>query len=147
MERIIVTAAAIWRDGELLLAQRRPGSHLAGKWEFPGGKLEIEESPEDGLKREIREELNIEVNLLGLATVVWHRYEDRVVLLLVYHCQLSAGEPRGMEGQAIGWFTPEKALTLDLAPADRTILENILSGGAGLEQPAHTTQTGAYSTI
>ncbi|WP_159446899.1 (deoxy)nucleoside triphosphate pyrophosphohydrolase [Carboxydocella sp. ULO1] len=147
MERIVVTAAAIWREGELLLAQRRPGSHLAGMWEFPGGKLEIDEAPEEGLKREIKEELNIDIHILGLATVVWHRYEDRVVLLLVYHCQLQAGELQGMEGQAIGWFSPKAALDLELAPADRTILENIINGGPGFEQPAFTAQTGTYPVV
>lgn len=108
--------------GRVLLAQRPPGKHLAGLWEFPGGKLEADESPADGLVRELREELGIEASIgEPLIRVPW-RYGDRSLLLDARMVRQWQGEPASLDGQALQWCEP-RAVELDqLAPADRHIL-------------------------
>lgn len=111
-------------DGRVLLAQRPPGKHLAGMWEFPGGKLEEGESPCAGLARELREELAIEIDAQSstpLVQVRW-RYGDRALLLDAWRVCRWQGTARSMEGQALEWHPPGRIEPDTLAPADRLIL-------------------------
>ena len=117
---IIVTAAVIRRGNKVLVA-RREGGDLAGRWEFPGGKLEPGESPEACLAREIKEELDLEVRVGDIFAVVYHRYQTGPILLLAYECvPVAAGRPeetlRSRDG--VRWVSPEELTRLDLAPAD-----------------------------
>lgn len=108
--------------GRVLLAQRPPGKHLAGLWEFPGGKLEAGESSECGLVRELREELGVEVEVAeSLIRVPWH-YGERSLLLDARVVRRWQGEPRSLEGQALQWCAPDSVDLSMLAPADRPIL-------------------------
>ncbi|MGN2253500.1 NUDIX domain-containing protein [Frateuria sp. GZRe12] len=110
--------------GSVLLAQRPPGKHLAGMWEFPGGKLEPGESPAAGLVRELREELDVEVDLdsvTPLIQVSWN-YGERALLLDAWRVDAWHGTPRSMEGQALQWRLPSDIALAILAPADREIL-------------------------
>ena len=109
-------------QGRVLLAQRPPGKHLAGLWEFPGGKLEAGELPADGLVRELREELGVEA-VVGapLIRVPWH-YGERFLLLDARLVHQWRGEPASLDGQALRWCEPATVELDLLAPADRHIL-------------------------
>jgi 8-oxo-dGTP diphosphatase len=108
--------------GCVLLAQRPPGKHLAGIWEFPGGKLEADESPADGLVRELREELGVDAEVAEpLIRMPW-RYGDRSLLLDARMIRRWQGEPVSLEGQALQWCAPDSVDLSTLAPADRPIL-------------------------
>jgi 8-oxo-dGTP diphosphatase len=108
--------------GRVLLAQRPPGKHLAGQWEFPGGKLEEGESPEAGLIRELHEELGVDASLAApLIRIPW-RYGDRSLLLDAWTIREWRGEPASLEHQALRWCLPTQVDLSMLAPADRPIL-------------------------
>ncbi len=108
--------------GRVLLAQRPPGKHLAGLWEFPGGKLEAGEFAESGLIRELREELGVEAEVSEpLIRVPW-RYGERSLLLDARLVRRWQGEPLSLEGQALQWCEPGGVDLSILAPADRPIL-------------------------
>lgn len=115
---MVVVAGLIARHDTVLLATRPRGSHLERCWELPGGKLRPGESPEAALSRELREELGLGVEVGGIFHVHYHTYASGPILLLVYHCRLLSGEPRGLEGQACAWIPREHLLELPLAPAD-----------------------------
>ena len=116
--RLLVVAAAVERDGRVMLCQRRPDVHNALKWEFPGGKIEPGESPEAALARELREELGISVSVGRVRDAILHHYPDRDVLVLFYGCRIEGGEPRTLDCNAIAWAAPEELGGYDLAGAD-----------------------------
>ena len=118
-----VVAAVIERAGKIMLCQRRPEVHNGLKWEFPGGKIEPGESPEEALARELREELAVEAKVGRIVDAVLHRYPDRDVLLLFYRCTLEDGEPSPRDCRAIAWAAPEALSGYDLAEADRRFVE------------------------
>jgi 8-oxo-dGTP diphosphatase len=109
-------------QGRVLLAQRPPGKHLAGLWEFPGGKLEAGEAPADGLVRELQEELGVEATISeSLIRVPWC-YGQRSLLLDARVVRVWRGEPASLDGQALRWCDPHEVDLDLLAPADRHIL-------------------------
>jgi len=110
-------------DGGVLIAQRLPGTHMAGRWEFPGGKLETGEGPRQGLDRELREELGIDVQDAEPLLKLSHRYADRHVHLDVWLVTEFRGEPQSLEGQALQWVSPEQLHRIDLLEADAPIIE------------------------
>jgi 8-oxo-dGTP diphosphatase len=119
--------AGVLRDaqGRVLLAQRPEGKHLAGLWEFPGGKLEPGESPQHALVRELHEELGIHIDPVDgtpLIGVPW-RYGDRDLLLDAWQFTRWQGTPVSLEGQALQWEWPSRVDVATLAPADRPILQ------------------------
>ena len=118
MKRFPVVAGVIVKEGRILLARRPEGKKRAGLWEFPGGKLEPQEGPEEALKRELREELGVEVSVLKRLAEVDFDYPEVPIRLMGYFCRLEEGEPRPLEGQGLGWFSPEEVEGLRLAPAD-----------------------------
>jgi 8-oxo-dGTP diphosphatase len=127
MPLVIEVAAALIRDsaGRYLITQRRRGSHLAGLWEFPGGKLEVGESPEAALRRELREELGAAFAVGKLVETVRWEYPDRTVVLHFYDCREESGliEPR--EGQAMAWVEPQALGAYAFPPADRALIERL----------------------
>ncbi len=131
MKRIIVVAGLVrGRDGspdaDRFLVSRRPtGTHLAGWWEFPGGKIEPGEAPVAALRRELFEELTIEVEVGDVYAVGHHVYETREVLLLVYACELSGGEPSCREVAEFRWVTGRELLEIQLPPADGPVLDRL----------------------
>ena len=125
--RIIdVVAAIIERDGRWLLSKRQEGTHLAGLWEFPGGKCEPGETHEAALVREIDEELGVGVSVGPEMLVTVHTYADRTVRLHFHACTLS-GEPEPRLGQALRWVTSDELATIDLPEADREIVGRLRS--------------------
>lgn len=121
----VMAAALIDTAGRVLLAQRPEGKHLAGLWEFPGGKLEPGEAPLQGLARELHEELGIHIDQASatpLVVVPW-QYGERHLQLDTWRVLGWQGEPRGLEGQAVQWCLPIEVDPRLLAPADRLILD------------------------
>lgn len=132
----VVAGVLLDPAGRVLLAQRPPGKHLAGMWEFPGGKLEPGESPAIGLVRELHEELGILVELASavpLVRVPWN-YGGRALVLDAWRVGRWQGTPRSMEGQALQWLLPESIAANELAPADRVILQAIAPEWCGQAQ-------------
>lgn len=126
---IQVVAALLASEGRLLIAQRPEGKQWAGKWEFPGGKLEPGESPEQALERELMEEVGVRVRVGRLYEAV--KSADSGVHLMFYRCCLEAGEPFAREGQHLCWALPEELCTYDFIPADAGLIERIAREGLG----------------
>jgi mutator protein MutT len=129
----VVAAAVIDAEGRALIAQRPRGKHLAGGWEFPGGKLEPGEERLAGLARELREELGITIATPRPLIRVRHAYPSCEVLLDIWVVKRYSGEPRGLDGQALRWCTQDELATAELLPADKPIV-------AALRLPARLTQ-------
>lgn len=121
---IRVACALIERDGRLLLAQRPPGKALALKWEFPGGKIEAGETADEALAREIVEELGISITIRRRLPSVTHDYGSYSVRLIPFACVLEGGEPHPHEHVDVRWCTPDEVDALDLAEADRPVLDH-----------------------
>lgn len=122
--RSIHVMAAVISDarGRILLARRTEGRDLAGRWEFPGGKQEPGESPEDALVRELREELGIEARVGEHIISVPQQYPDKRLCLEVRQLTGWSGTPRGHEGQALTWVAPDKLARYEMPPADRPVV-------------------------
>ena len=118
----MVAAVLIDARRRVLIAQRPAGKHLAGAWEFPGGKLEPGEAPRAGLARELREELGIAVGPPRPLLRLRHRYPSREVLLDIFVVRRFRGRPRGLDGQALRWCDRAALEAADLLPADRPIV-------------------------
>jgi 8-oxo-dGTP diphosphatase len=119
---IVVTAAVIERDGAFLVTRRLEGTHLAGCWEFPGGKCDPGESHVDCLVREIQEELAAGVHVGDEVFAVTHEYPERTMELHFFACALT-GEPRAMLGQEIRWVRREELRSLEFPPADLELID------------------------
>ena len=118
----VVAGAVVGGDGRVLIAQRPPGKHLAGAWEFPGGKLEPGETRAAGLARELREELGIDIHQPRPLIRVRHAYADGEVLIDAWVVTRYDGKPRSLDGQALRWCRPEELASAGLLPADRPIV-------------------------
>lgn len=123
---IHVAAAAIFDDrGRVLVTLRPEDAHQGGLWEFPGGKLEPGETPSEGLRRELAEELGIALQQARPLLRVTHHYPDRSVLLDVWKTVAFHGEPHGREGQALQWLQPDDLASLPMPAADRPIVNAV----------------------
>lgn len=101
-----IGVAVIWNDqSQILIDRRRPEGLLGGLWEFPGGKIEPGETVEECIKREIREELEIEIELGSHLITIYHAYSHFSVILNVYHCRHLTGVPRPIECDEVRWVT------------------------------------------
>jgi 8-oxo-dGTP diphosphatase len=139
----VVAAVLCDAAGRVLIAQRPEGKHMAGYWEFPGGKLDAYEAPEQALRRELREELGIELRRCHPLLQLRHHYADRVVELEVFVVDESRGEPSGLEGQALKWVSVAELSQEQLLPADRPIVEALnayegIAHGAGHRTAGHS---------
>ena len=121
---LVAACALIDTDGRILLAQRPEGKNLAGLWEFPGGKVEPGETPEETLVRELQEELGITTRIACLAPLTFasHTYDDFHLLMPLYVCRRFEGIARGCEGQAIKWVRPASLRDYPMPPADEPLI-------------------------
>lgn len=125
METIEVAAGLVFRDGKLLITQRYPDAHVGGLWEFPGGKREGCESFEACLKRELREELGIEVDVKELIESITHDYPERRVKLNFYRCELLKGEPEAIGCPALCWISVNELESYQFPAADARLLQKL----------------------
>ncbi|MBY2939251.1 MULTISPECIES: 8-oxo-dGTP diphosphatase MutT [Rhizobium] len=121
---LVAACALIDADGRILLAQRPEGKSLAGLWEFPGGKVERGETPEETLVRELEEELGINTKIACLAPLTFasHSYETFHLLMPLYICRRYEGIPQGREGQALKWVRPQALRDYPMPPADEPLI-------------------------
>lgn len=119
-QRLIrVVGAAIMRDGTVLCAQRGSTKSLAGYWELPGGKIEVHETPQQALQREIEEELRCEITVGHELCTTRYAYDFGTIELTTFLCHLTEGEPHLTEHREVRWLSPDHLHELDWAPADR----------------------------
>jgi mutator protein MutT len=126
---VIVVAAVIEENNRFLLTRRQPGVHLAGMWEFPGGKIDPAETHAAALAREIREEIDAGVAVGELVFQTTHAYPDRDVALYFYRCTL-IGTPRPLLGQEMQWVPRGELASLGFPPADEALITLLLESGA-----------------
>ncbi|CAN7574065.1 8-oxo-dGTP diphosphatase MutT [Rhizobium leguminosarum] len=121
---LVAACALIDADGRILLAQRPEGKSLARLWEFPGGKVEPGETPEETLVRELEEELGIITKIACLAPLTFasHSYETFHLLMPLYICRRYEGIPQGREGQALKWVRPQALRDYPMPPADEPLI-------------------------
>ena len=125
---LVVAVALVDTDGRVLLAQRPPGRSMAGLWEFPGGKVEAEESPEIALIRELHEELAIDVKASCLAPLTFasHAYDDFHLLMPLYVCRRWNGIVSAREGQQLAWVLPNRLADYPRPAADKPLIPMLL---------------------
>lgn len=121
---LVAACALVDTDNRILLAQRPEGKSLAGLWEFPGGKVEAGETPEETLVRELEEELGIKTKVACLAPLTFasHTYETFHLLMPLYICRRYEGIPQGREGQAIKWVKAKALRDYPMPPADEPLI-------------------------
>jgi mutator protein MutT len=130
---IIVVAAVIEANHRFLVTRRQAGVHLAGLWEFPGGKIDPDEPDEAALRRELKEELDVDIDVGERLFSTVHAYDDRTVELHFYRCALK-GVPRPLIGQEMRWVPRDELGQLGFPPADTELIE-MLTKSAGTSPP------------
>ena len=128
-KRTLVVAGLIVRDGRVLITQRRADQALPLQWEFPGGKVEPGEAPAAALARELAEEIGVTVEVGRVWDVLFHGYPTFDLVMLVYACRLVDGEPRPVEVAAVAWLPPGELPAWDILPADRPLVDRLVSEG------------------
>ena len=121
---LVVACALVDGDGRVLVAERPAGKNMAGLWEFPGGKIEADETPEAALIRELKEELSIDVTAACLAPLSFasHAYDDFHLLMPLYVCRKWDGQIVPREGQNTKWLRPRDLFDLPMPPADKPLI-------------------------
>jgi len=127
MKIIEVGAGLVFRNGQLLITQRPSGGHLAGLWEFPGGKREPQESFTDCIRRELREELGIDVEVGELIESLTHDYPEKSVHLRFHRCVWQQHEPRALECAAFAWVDRLGLGQYEFPAADARLLDRLRS--------------------
>ena len=122
---IEVAAGLIFHNGKLLITQRHAGAHLGGLWEFPGGKREPHESFEECLRRELKEELGIEVDVHELVESITHEYPEKTVTLKFFRCSLRRYEPQALGCPAFCWVRMRELLDYEFPAADARLLKKL----------------------
>lgn len=120
---IEVSAGLIFRDGKLLITRRHADAHLGGLWEFPGGKREANETFEQCLVRELREELGIEVDVGELLESLTHAYPEKTVVLRFYRCRWKQNEPRAIDCLGFKWISARELGDYEFPAADARLLQ------------------------
>jgi 8-oxo-dGTP diphosphatase len=124
---IEVSAGLVFRNGLLLITQRRAQDHLGGLWEFPGGKRHLNETFEDCLRRELREELGIEVEVKGLIETITHEYPEKAVHLQFFKCVWQRHEPQALGCQDFVWVGKGQLDSYAFPAADKRLLEKLVN--------------------
>ena len=128
---LLVTAAVILHDGKLLIARRKANVPYPLLWEFPGGKVEKNEDPKVCVVRELKEELDIVIEVDSIFDVVYYRYPEKPVLVLAYRCHWTGGTVRDLDVAEHRWVLPEHLAEFDFLPADLPLIERLSREIAG----------------
>jgi 8-oxo-dGTP diphosphatase len=125
---LVAACALVDADGRVLIAQRPADKAMAGLWEFPGGKVEAGETPEQSLIRELKEELGIDIGASCLAPLAFasHSYPDFHLLMPLYVCRRWQGTVRGLEGQALKWVRAKDLRNYEMPPADEPLIPPLI---------------------
>ena len=127
MRRFDVAAGILWNGSEVLIARRHDHDHQGGRWEFPGGKRNANETIEACLRREFKEELGIEVEVGRLWRALSHRYPDRTVTLNFFFCRHLSGEPKALEVSEWRWVRPHVLADLQFVEGDGPVLPDLIA--------------------
>ena len=127
MNGVAVVGAVIFRDGKILAAKRSKGKTLAGFWEFPGGKVELGESPTEALSREVREELDAEVEVVREIVTAVHEYDFATIELTTFQCKLKGEQVTNKEHEELKWIPVKELDAEEWAPADSSTINWIMS--------------------
>ena len=121
---LVAAVALVDVDGRVLLAQRPPGKSMAGLWEFPGGKVDVGETPEAAVVRELREELAVDITESCLAPLTFasHTYDEFHLVMPLFACRVWRGTPTPLEGQTLKWVMPLDMRDVPMPPADRPLV-------------------------
>jgi 8-oxo-dGTP diphosphatase len=130
---IIVAAAVIQQEERYLITRRKPGSHLGGLWEFPGGKKESGETLESCLRREIKEELGVEISEPQLFHSLRHQYPGKMVELYFFTCSIIQGTPQAFDCAEMAWVHKHELFSYEFPPADIPVLQKIIQAGCSEE--------------
>ena len=125
MKTVIVTAALIIEQGRILVTQRKKGDSHGLLWEFPGGKVKEGEDPREALRRELKEELDVEVEVGMIFDAVFHSYPEYPILLLVYRCRIDKGSLKPVGCQDLRWVTLRELGELPMPPADDPVRKHL----------------------
>jgi len=125
MKTVIVTSALITEQGKILVTQRKPGDSHGLLWEFPGGKVKEGEEPREALRRELKEELDIEVEPRMIFDSAFYSYPEYPILLLVYHCRIEKGSLKPIGCHDLRWVNLQELETLPMPPADEPIRKHL----------------------
>lgn len=131
MATIEVAAGLIRQDGRYLIARRKPGVHLGGFWEFPGGKREPGETLEECLRRELFEELNVRIDVPLPYRLIRHEYAERIVEIHFFRCSIEEGKPRPIDSTELRWVRPTDLSDFQFPPADQAVIEDLQRENAG----------------
>jgi 8-oxo-dGTP diphosphatase len=126
-KNMYVVGAVIVENGKILCAQRGPDKALPLKWEFPGGKIEEGESPQEALRREIDEEMHCKIEIGNQIEHTVYEYDFGIVHLTTFYCRLTEGKPVLTEHASMKWLSPDELKSLDWAPADIPAIEKLSS--------------------
>jgi 8-oxo-dGTP diphosphatase len=127
LKTIIVTAGVIIEKKKVLVAQRMEGALRGLLWEFPGGKVKEGEDPREALRRELKEELDVDVEVGKILEVIFHSYPEYPILLLTYHCRIKKGIPKPIGCHDLRWVSLEELNELAMTPADEPIRKRLAS--------------------
>lgn len=127
MNTVIVTASLIIEQGKVLVTQRKKNSSHGLLWEFPGGKVKEGEDPREALRRELKEELDVEVEVGMIFDAVFYSYPEYPILLLVYRCRIEKGSLKPIGCHDLRWVTLEELEKLAMPPADEPIRKHLFS--------------------
>lgn len=128
---VVVAAAIIYQEGKILLTRRKLDAHQGGLWEFPGGKQELGETLEECLKRELKEEIDIEVTRLSHFYTLRHRYAEEEVELHFFTCSTFEGTPQGLDCMEMAWVPHHELASYEFPAADQPVLKKILHASPG----------------
>jgi len=123
-----VAAGLIHQNGRYLIARRKPGVHLGGFWEFPGGKREPGETLEDCLRRELFEELSIRIDVPMPLRLIRHQYTEQTVEIHFYRCTIEAGQPLPLDSEELRWVLPDELSSYRFPPADQAVIDALQNG-------------------
>ena len=125
--QLVVSIALIDNQDQILISKRPPKKHLSGFWEFPGGKVEKNETPENAIIREVKEELNVDINNKCIAPLSFSEfdYKEFQLLLLLYVCRRWEGEPKSMEKNEIKWVKANMLRQFKMPPADDSLIYSL----------------------